>query len=145
MIERPELADDPRFATVAGRQEHLDDLLQYISDYALALPDAEALEARCSQFKLAVGAIRSVSDVADSDWAREREVFRDVDDRGGGTYRIPNAPWKFGDAPGVGVSGTPRFRGEDNAEVLAELLGRSDEEIAALAEAGVLSEHRPRR
>ena len=119
--------------------------MQYIADYALTLPDAEALEERCAQFKLAVGAIRSVADVAGSDWAREREVFRDVDDRGGGTYRIPNAPWKFGDAPGVGVTGTPRFRGEDNAEVLAELLGLGDDAIAALSESGVLSEHRPRR
>lgn len=145
MIEQPELADDIRFATVASRQEHLDDLLEYIGDYASRLPDVDALEARCAQFKLAVGAIRSVSDVADSDWAREREVFRDVDDRGGGTYRIPNAPWKFGDAADVGVTGTPRFRGEDNAEVLSELLAMSDADIVALADAGVLSEHRPRR
>ena len=145
VIERPELADDPRFTTVAGRLEHLDDLMQYIEEYAAGLPDAEALEARCSQFKLAVGVIRSVADVAESDWAREREVFRDVDDRGGGTYRIPNAPWKFGDAPGVGVSGTPRFRGEDNAEVLRDLLGLDHARIAELAESGVLSEHLPRR
>jgi crotonobetainyl-CoA:carnitine CoA-transferase CaiB-like acyl-CoA transferase len=145
VIGRPELADDPRFGTVAARQDHLDDLMQYISDWAVTMPDADALEVRCSQFKLAVGAIRSVADVADSDWARERDVFRDVDDRGGGTYRIPNAPWKFGDAPGVGVTGTPRFRGEDNADVLGELLDLSAEQIAALADAGVLSEHRPRR
>jgi crotonobetainyl-CoA:carnitine CoA-transferase CaiB-like acyl-CoA transferase len=145
MIGQPELADDPRFATVATRHEHLHALQQYIADFARTMPDAAALETRCSQFKLAVGAIRSVADVAASDWARERDVFHDVDDRGGGTYRIPNAPWKFSAAPDVGVTGTPRFRGEDNAEVLQDVLAMSDAEIEALAASGVLSEHRPRR
>jgi crotonobetainyl-CoA:carnitine CoA-transferase CaiB-like acyl-CoA transferase len=144
-IGRPELADDPRFATVADRQRHLDDLLGYIHEWALTMPDPEALEERCAEFKLAVGAIRSVADVADSDWARDREVFRDVDDRGGATYRIPNAPWKFSDADGVGVVEGPRYRGEDNAAVLRDVLGMGDDEIAALTESGVLSAHLPRR
>jgi CoA:oxalate CoA-transferase len=68
----------------------------------------------------------------------------EVDDRGGGTYRVPNAPWKFSDAPDVGVSGSPRYRGEDNAEVLREVLGMTDDEIAALDESEVLSQHLPR-
>jgi crotonobetainyl-CoA:carnitine CoA-transferase CaiB-like acyl-CoA transferase len=144
-IDRPELADDPRFATVADRMAHLDELLGHITDWASTVPDAEALEARCSHFKLAVGAIRSVADVAGSDWADERHAIVEVDDRGGGRYRIPNAPWKFSDAPDVGVTGAPRFRGEDNAEVLREVLGLDDAQIAGLADDGVLSEHRPRR
>ena len=144
-IERPELEHDPRFATPASRQQHLDELVGYIRDYARTVPDAEALEAQCGKFKLAVGAIRSVAEVCDSDWARERDVVREVDDRGGGTYRIPNAPWKFSDAPDVGVRGGPRYRGEDNAEVLSELLGLGADEIAALAESGVLSHHVPRQ
>ncbi len=144
LIERPELADDPRFATVASRQQHLDELTAYIQAYAAKVPDAEKLEERCSQFRLAVGAVRSVADVCDSDWAVERDVIRSVDDRKGGTFRIPNAPWKFSDAPGVGVTGTPRYRGEDNATVLRDVLGMPDAEIDALVESGVLSDHLPR-
>ncbi len=144
LIGKPELAGDPRFTTVADRQEHIGDLQTYIADYAATVPDAETLEARCAQFKLAVGAVRSVAEVCDSDWARERDVVASVDDRGGGRLRIPNAPWRFSDAPGVGVTGTPRYRGEDNSEVLHETLGLSDEEIAELAEAGILSSHSPR-
>ena len=143
-IERPELADDPRFATVAGRLEHLDVIQQMIADYAAGVADAEALEAQFSKFKLAVGAVRSVAEVCASDWAAERNAVVDVDDRGGGTYRVPNAPWKFSDAPDVGVHGTPRYRGEDNASVLRDMLGLSDDEIAQLAESGVLSAHRSR-
>jgi crotonobetainyl-CoA:carnitine CoA-transferase CaiB-like acyl-CoA transferase len=144
LIGRPELADDPRFATVASRQEHVADLYGYLAEYTATVPDAETLEAHCSQHKLAVGAVRSVAEVCDSDWARDRDVVRSVDDRGGGRLRIPNAPWKFSAAPGVGVTGTPRYRGEDNAEVLHEVLGMSDEAIEALARTGVLSAHRTR-
>ena len=144
-IEKMELEDDPRFATPASRQEHLDELIGYIRAYARTVPDAEAMEAQCSKVKLAFGAIRSVSDVCDSDRARERDVVVEVDDRGGGTYRLPNAPWKFSDAPEVGLKGTPRYRGEDNAEVLTELLGLGSDEIGALAESGVLSHHLPRQ
>ena len=143
-IERPELLDDPRLATVAGRWEHLDEIQACIAAFAATMPDAEALEARLSKFKLAVGQVRSVREVCDSEWARERDAVIAIDDRGGGQVRVPNAPWKFSDAPDVGLRGTPRYRGEDNAEVLREVLGLSDTEIHELVESGVLSSHLPR-
>ena len=114
-------------------------------EFAATVPDAATFEATFAKHRLAVGEVRSVRDVAASDWAAERHAIAEVDDRGGGTYRIPNAPWKFSDAADVGVSGTPRYRGEDNADVLREVLGMSDDEIARLDDAGVVSQHRPRR
>ena len=48
LIGKPELAGDPRFTTVADRQEHIGDLQTYIADYAATVPDAETLEARCA-------------------------------------------------------------------------------------------------
>jgi hypothetical protein len=36
------------------------------------------------------------------------------------------------------VRGEPRYRGEDNSAVLAELLGLGDDELARLTESGVL-------
>ncbi len=144
-IGRPEFLDDPRFATVAGRLEHLDVLEDAIAEFAATVPDVEALEAICSKYRLAVGAIRSVREVSDSDWADERAAVVEVNDRGGGTFRVPNAPWKFSDAPDVGVHGEPRYRGEDNAEILRDVLGYDDAHIADLVEQGVLSSHLPRR
>ena len=143
-IGKPELADDPRFVDAATRQEHLDDLVEYVRTFALTMADPVVLEERFAACGLAVGAIRSVVDVCDSEWARERNAIVEIDDRKGGTFRIPNAPWVFSDAPEVGVHGTPRYRGEDNAAVLREVLGFDDDRIAALTEAGVLSAHRPR-
>ena len=91
---------------------------------------------------LAMGVLRSVREVADSDWAREREAIVEVPDRGGGTVRIPNSPWQFSDAES-GVRGQPAYRGEHNREVLAELCGLGDEELDALEADGVLSSRLP--
>jgi len=143
-IGREDLIGQPRFATQADRLVHLAEIKQLVQDFGPTQPDAEAFEACFAPHRLAVGKIRSVADIADSDWAEERDAIRAVDDRGGGQIRLPNAPWKFSDAPDVGLHGTPRYRGEDNAEVLHELLDMSDENIAALADDGVLSHHRPR-
>lgn len=143
-IERPELLDDPRFATPALRQQHLDALTGYIREFAATMPDVDALEAAFGAHGVAVGALRSVRDFADSDWAADRGSIAAVSDRGDGSFRIPEAPWRFSDGPDVGVRGEPRYRGEDNAEVLRRILGMDDAAISALAESGVLSDHLPR-
>jgi crotonobetainyl-CoA:carnitine CoA-transferase CaiB-like acyl-CoA transferase len=65
-----------------------------------------------------------------------------VSDRGGGQVRIPNAPWRFA-ASEVRTGGEPRYRGEDNRAVLADLLGLDDAAIDALAARGVLSSRVP--
>ena len=59
-----------------------------------------------------------------------------MSDRGGGTIRVPNAPWRFSDAPDVALRGEPRYRGEDNRAVLAELLGLDDAELDRLESIG---------
>jgi len=66
-----------------------------------------------------------------------------VDDRGGGTIRVPNVPWRFSASPDVGVSGVPKYRGEDNRTLLAELLGYDDDRLDQLEVDGVLSSRLP--
>ena len=75
--------------------------------------------------------------------ARERHAVVDVDVRGGGTIRVPNSPWRFSSAPDVGVSGIPKYRGEDNRSLLTELLGYDDARLDELEAGGVLSSRLP--
>ena len=142
-LGRPELAQDPRFIDVPARLANYAELVAIIREFAATVPDADAFEELFAAHKLAVGRVREPGELAGTYWARERGVIVEVDDRGGGTLRVPNAPWRFGAAPGVGVSGTPRYRGEDNREVLRELLGYDDEHLDALAADGVLSSRVP--
>ena len=61
----------------------------------------------------------------------------------GGSVRVPDAPWTFGDASDVGVSGLPRYRGEDNRAVLAEVLGYDADRLDRLEADGVMSSRLP--
>ncbi len=142
-IERPEIEDDPRFATVGERLEHLDVLFELIREYAATVRDVEAFEEQFGRYQLAVGTLRAVTDIIQTDWAAERNVTVDVSDRADGTFTIPNAPWRFSAAPEVGVHGEPRYRGEDNRAVLSDVLGLSDERIDELAARGVISDRVP--
>lgn len=142
-MDRPHLLDDPRFADVADRLEHLDALHAEIADFAASVADAATFEERFAAHELAVGVLRSARDLCETEWASERGAVVEVTDRGGGKVRIPNAPWGFSDAPGVGVHGEPRYRGEDNRAVFGELAGVADHELDRLEEAGVLSSRVP--
>jgi len=143
-IARSELCDDPRFVDTASRLRNLDDIHGVLHEWARAMPSADAIEDAMSHYKLAVGRLRSVYDVCDTDWAREREVVVEVSDRGDGTIRIPNAPWRF-EGSDVRVAGEPRYRGEDNRSVLHGLLGLDDTTLDALEADGVLTSRLPKR
>jgi CoA:oxalate CoA-transferase len=140
---RPELADDPRFVDVATRLSNFDALREIIRDHAATVPDAATFEEHFSKHRLAVGRVRQPGELTDTDWARERHAVVEVDDRGGGTVRVPNVPWRFSASPDVGVSGVPKYRGEDNRSLLGELLGYDDDRLDRLEADGVLSSRLP--
>jgi CoA:oxalate CoA-transferase len=140
---RADLADDPRFVDVAARLTNFDALREIIREFAATMPDAEAFEVQFSKHQLAVGRVRQPGELTETEWARDRHAVVDVDDRGGGTIRVPNSPWRFSASPDVGVSGIPKYRGEDNRTVLTELLGYDDEHLDQLERSGVLSSRLP--
>jgi crotonobetainyl-CoA:carnitine CoA-transferase CaiB-like acyl-CoA transferase len=142
-MKRPDMLTDPRFDTVAKRLANLSELQQVVRDWALTVQTAEEIEDTFADAGLAMGVLRKMTDLAETDWAHDRNAIISIDDRSGGTFRIPNSPWQFSGAD-VSTQGIPKFRGEDNAEVLQRLLGVSAEEVAALTESGALSIRLPK-
>jgi crotonobetainyl-CoA:carnitine CoA-transferase CaiB-like acyl-CoA transferase len=140
---RPELLDDDRFTSVELRLEHLGELGAIVREYAATVPDADEFERRFAKHSLAVGRVRRPGDLATTDWGVDRGVIAEIDDRAGGTIKVPDVPWRFSDAAGVHVDGVVKYRGEDNREVLAELLGYDDERLDVLERDGVLSSRIP--
>jgi crotonobetainyl-CoA:carnitine CoA-transferase CaiB-like acyl-CoA transferase len=141
---REDLRDDPRLATTTDRIENLHVLIDAMQAWAATVPDEATVEAAFEAQGLAMGVLRTVQEVAESDWAEERGAVVAVDDRGGGTVRIPNSPWHFTDATS-GVRGRPAYRGEHNREVFGELLGLDGAALDRLEADGVLSSRGPRR
>jgi crotonobetainyl-CoA:carnitine CoA-transferase CaiB-like acyl-CoA transferase len=143
-ISRPDFINDPRFADVPSRLAHFADILEILTDWAAKMSTPQAIESAMGEFGLATGTLRSLREVCDTDWAKERGAVVPVSDRGGGTMRMPNSPWHFASGD-VSVRGEPRYRGEDNRSVLGELLKLDDAELDRLEAEGVLSARLPRR
>ena len=105
----------------------------------MTFPDMATLDAQFDEAKIAMGEIRSLKELAASEWSDYWGAVQEVPDRNGGEYRLPGRPWHFSDDQLTPI-GTPAFQGEHNREVFGEL-GLSDEELQRLSDAGVLVTH----
>jgi crotonobetainyl-CoA:carnitine CoA-transferase CaiB-like acyl-CoA transferase len=119
MMRRTDLLLDPRFATAPLRRQNLGALLSEVRAWILTFTDLDELQAQVSEAGLAVGVVRSTSDLAESEWAQDWGAIVQVDDRSGGTMRMPGVPWRFSSAT-LPPPGIPAFQGEHNIELLAE-------------------------
>ncbi|WP_395346673.1 CaiB/BaiF CoA transferase family protein [Variovorax sp. UC122_21] len=140
MMRRSDLLKDPRYATAKLRRANLAGLMKEVRSWILTFVDLDQLQAQVSEAGLAIGVVRSTQDLADSEWAQDWGAVVNVDDRDGGSVRMPGPPWRFGRSR-LPAPGMPYFQGESNAEVLAEL-GVDGERIEALRKQGVLRSRR---
>jgi crotonobetainyl-CoA:carnitine CoA-transferase CaiB-like acyl-CoA transferase len=139
-MRRGDLADDPRFRTAEDRRANLQAFYDIFQLWVLTFPTLEMLDAQLDEAKLAFGVVRPLSEFADSEWAKWWGAVVEVDDRQGGTIRIPGAPWRFS-AEKLSHPGQPAYRGEHNEEVLLEL-GFASDEIARFLLLGVVTQDR---
>jgi crotonobetainyl-CoA:carnitine CoA-transferase CaiB-like acyl-CoA transferase len=135
-MRRPDLADDPRFATPAAREQNLDALHAIVQEWIWTFDDMASLDAQFDEAKIAIGRMRTVGGLARSEWAQQWVATRTVPDRNGGEITVPGRPWHFSDHDGE-PERLPARRGEHNEEVLAEL-GYNTAEIDSLRRRGVL-------
>lgn len=142
-MERPELMEDPRFATPEARAENEPAMTAEIVGWARTLSSAE-LEARLDAAGLAAGRVYTTNEGLKLARQVRADVIVDVDDRGGGTVPLINSPLRFSQTP-AGVRGVAAWRGEHNREVLTEWMSAGDGEMAAWEEAGVISSRIPAR
>lgn len=119
MMRRTDLLLDPRFASANLRRQNLEALLAEVRAWILTFNDLDELQAQVSEQGLAIGVVRSTRDLAESEWAADWGAIVEVDDRSGGTMRMPGAPWRFSAAT-LPPPGIPAFQGEHNVELLKE-------------------------
>lgn len=143
-MQRPSMLEDERFKDVATRLQNLEALANELRDWARSIQTAQEIEDVMAEAGLAMGVVRTMNELADTDWAEDRKVIIDADDRSGSSFRVPNAPWVFSGSD-VSTRGIPKFRGEDNAEVLQQLAGVTPEEVEQLTASGVLSIRLPKK
>ncbi|SDC82905.1 Crotonobetainyl-CoA:carnitine CoA-transferase CaiB [Cupriavidus sp. YR651] len=119
MMRRTDLLSDPRFASAPLRRQNLDALLAEVRAWILTFNDLDELQAQVSEQGLAIGVVRTTSELAESEWAEHWGAIVEIDDRIGGTMRMPGPPWRFSTAT-LPAPGVPAFQGEHNIELLTE-------------------------
>lgn len=132
-MRRADLAKDPRFATAANRRKNLAELHAIIQRWIDGFPNKRALDAQFDEAKIAMGEVRTIKQLAESEWAEYWGATLQVPDRSGGEYTLPGRPWHFSEST-LDRPGAPAFRGEHNYTICREL-GFSEREIAALQKA----------
>jgi crotonobetainyl-CoA:carnitine CoA-transferase CaiB-like acyl-CoA transferase len=132
-IERRDLGDDPRFATLAERRRNAADLVVILDDVFRTAPLA-AWRERLDRHKITFGVITRSDEAPADPQMRANHLFREVEG-GGGRLVVDSPIWLRG------VEKTPARRapdiGEHGRDVLREL-GYDQARIAELVAAGVV-------
>ncbi len=140
---QPELAEDPRFAIIEDRVANRDALTEVLAQFIATFEDAAAVEAAIGPSAVLAAEVRTVPELATTDWATERGAFVEIDTGRGEMVTVPQSPWRFQDVD-AGVTPFAGYRGQHNREVLSDLLGLSTAELDVLEADSVISSRPPR-
>lgn len=126
---RPELVDDPRFASAKARRAHGEALVDILDAAFGAMTYAEAAEA-LDAGDITWAPYQTPRELAEDAQAEAAGCFVQTPDGRGGTFRAPAAPARF---PGAkdGPRGPAPALGADTAAVFREL-GWDEERVEAL-------------
>ena len=135
-IGRPELRDDPRFATNGNRVANRPALVEALSRIFVTR-DADEWLADLQMAGLPCGPINAVPDVFEHPQAETRSLAQEAEHPTAGPVRLTGFPYKLSRTPAA-VHQPPPLLGQHTAEVLTELLGYSAEQVTALQEQGAI-------
>ena len=134
LIGRPELVDDPKFATPAARLPHLDEVFGIVEEWTKTLTKFEVLDA-LNAIDVPCGPILSTKDLIEDESLAARGMIADVRHPERGTFKTVGCPLVLSDTP-VEITTSPLL-GEHNEEILREI-GWDGKDVKALHAAGVL-------
>ena len=135
-MDRPDLASDPKFATLAERASRGDEINGLVAEWTASM-SASDITARCVEHDVPVGTAYSAADIFSDPHMAERGDLVAVQDPVIGAVR-QQAPYpRLANQPTPVPSGAPRL-GEHNREVWCDLVGLSEAELDDLTSRGVL-------
>ncbi len=133
---RPELADDPRYATHTARGEHQAELDALVSDWTRDFESAALMDLLVSH-GVPAGKIYKAPDMLEDPHFKAREAIVRVPHPEFPNLWMQNVFPRLSDTPG-GVAWPGPELGAHNREVYRDLAGLDDEDLAALMEKGVI-------
>ncbi len=125
-----DLARNPEYQTLAGRQAHRRDIDAALGRLTQA-EDAAALATRLRAAGVAACKSQNSYDLINDRSLWDRHFYRFVTDPRDGKRPVVGAPWRFSKTPFEVEKGAPRL-GEHNTYVYGEILGYSHQQIEQL-------------
>ncbi|MGV9241737.1 CoA transferase, partial [Streptomyces nigra] len=135
LVGRPELIDEPWFATGVDRARHADVLDRAVGDWIARHTRADVLAA-FEKAEAAVAPVQDIRDVMTDPQYAALDTVTTVDDPELGPLRMQNVLFRLSATPGT-IRWAGRPHGADTDEVLSGL-GLSPADLAALREEGAL-------
>jgi formyl-CoA transferase/CoA:oxalate CoA-transferase len=133
LVDRPDLAADPRFATNAERVRHARAIEAALDPVFRRRPAAEWIRA-CEAEGIPAGPVNDLAAAYADPQARARQMVVELEHPTAGRHRVLGIPVKLSATPGAIRGPAPRL-GEHTEEVLRGL-GYPAEDARALADAG---------
>ncbi|WHT22267.1 formyl-CoA transferase [Crossiella sp. CA-258035] len=135
LIGRPELAEDPEWATPEARLPKLDKMFQLIEEWTVNHTKREVL-AMLNAKNVPCGPILSTKELIEDESLVANEMVVTVDHPERGAFKTVGMPLKLSDSPAK-VERSPLL-GEHNEDVYVKELGVSVPELAQLKANGVI-------
>ena len=135
-FEVPELAEDPKFDTLAGIIQNYDELKTIFEPLVKEREKMELFHSG-TEWRLPFGLVPTTQEILDSPQHQDRGFFEEVDHQVMGKVTMPGAPYKLKETPWQQTRSAPSL-GEHNREIYCERLGYTKEDLVKLRELGVI-------
>ncbi|MEU0409772.1 formyl-CoA transferase [Streptomyces griseorubiginosus] len=135
LIGRPELAEDPEWATPQARLPKLAKMFQLIEEWTATLPKWQVLE-QLNRHNIPCGPILSTKEIIEDRSLADNDMIVEVEHPERGAFTTVGNPLKLSDSPTTIT--TPPLLGQHNEEIYIGELGLGDEELKLLKSGGVI-------
>ena len=133
---QPELAGDPRFASLKTRVAHMDDVDALVGAFTQRY-DKQALFELLLAHRVPCAPVRDLAEVVDDPHMHARKALQWIDHPELGRIPVQSSPLRFEGVDPLPIVPSRRL-GEDNVAVYGDWLGRSRDEIERLRAEGVI-------
>lgn len=136
-MSRPDMIDDPRFTDTGLRGQNLDAVVAAIEEWLQSFADVSEPLALLEKSEVPSAPVLSIDKLVSDPQFLMRDMIVEVNDPLFGPVKLPATPMRFSETSVINAEAPPKL-GQDTADILKTLLGKSEAEIKALNEKAVI-------
>jgi crotonobetainyl-CoA:carnitine CoA-transferase CaiB-like acyl-CoA transferase len=138
MIGHRGLAADPALRDEAGRRRRADEIDKLVSDWT-ATHSADEVVALAREHRIGAAAVRPSSSILSDEHLAARDFWEVVEHPVAGTFKTTGLPFTMAGRTRHWIATPAPLYGQHTTEVLTTVLGKSENEIAAMEKVGAIS------